>query len=127
MHCQQETGELSLRYPVYAVLSEEPNDEKNLVVVELQGKDCLPLFQNRELGELYLEQAQTAGSVTSLTLHACHNDAELEHLLVQLPSSVGNVIWDTTLQPQVMKVTSVDDLLDILRSKPMSQEEGTGP
>jgi hypothetical protein len=121
MHPKEESGELSLRYPVYAVLSEEPNDEKNLVVVELQGKDCVPLFQNRELGELYIEQAQKAGSETPLTLHACHNDAELEHLLVQLPASVGNVIWDTTLQPQAIKVTSVDDLIGILRNNSESQ------
>jgi hypothetical protein len=121
MHPKEESGELSLRYPVYAVLSEEPNDEKNLVVVELQGKDCVPLFQNRELGELYLEQAQNAGSDVPLTLHACHNDAELEHLLVQLPASVGNVVWDTTLQPQAIKVTPVDDLLGIIRGNPDSQ------
>jgi hypothetical protein len=121
MHSKEESGELSWRYPVYAVLSEEPNDEKNLVVVDLQGKDCVPLFQNRELGELYLEQAQNAGSMTPLTLHACHNDAELEHLLVQLPASVEHVIWNATLQPQAIKVTSVDDLLGVIRSNPKSQ------
>jgi hypothetical protein len=118
-----ESGELSMRYPVFAVLSSEPNNETSLVVVEVEGKDCLPLFRTRELGELYVEQVQDAESQSPLLLHECHDDGELEHLLVQLPPSVADVVWDATLQPQVLRVTSVQDLLEVIRGDSESQSE----
>jgi hypothetical protein len=109
------SGELSLRYPVYAVLSADPDGEEGLVVVSLGGNDCLLLFRTRELAELYLEQARTAESESPLTLRECHGDAELEHLLTQFPPSVAHVVWDATPQAQALKITRVSDLLLVLR------------
>jgi hypothetical protein len=109
------TGELSLRYPVYAVLSEDGDSNTNLIVVELEGQDCVPLFRNRELAELYLEQVHNAEGSCPLVLHECRDDTELEHLVQQLPASVAHIIWDATLKPQVIRVTSVNDLLDVIR------------
>jgi hypothetical protein len=65
-HETGDSGNLNLRYPVYAVVSPEPHDEESLIVVELEGKDCLPLFRTRELGELYVEQVQNTGSQSGL-------------------------------------------------------------
>jgi len=110
-----ESGELSLRYPVFAVLSAEPNGETNLIVVEVEGKDCLPLFRTGELAEHYQEQVQNTDPQSPLVVHECCDNEELEHLLLQLPASVADVIWDATLQPRVLRVTSVHDLLDVIR------------
>jgi hypothetical protein len=119
-----DSGELSLRYPVHVVLSGGPDDEDGLVVVEVDGNDCLLLFRSRELAELYLEQAQAAGSEPPLTLRACHGDAELEHLLAQLPASVSHVVWDATREARVLKVTAVSDLLAVLREDAGEGGEG---
>jgi hypothetical protein len=118
-----EFGELSLCYPVFAVLSAELNDETNLIVVELEGKDSLPLFRTRELAELYLEQVQNTEPQSPLVLHECHDHEELEHLLLQLPASVADVIWDATLRPQVVRITAVRDLLEVIRGDSQSQLE----
>ena len=111
----EETGELTLRYPVYAVLSTDPNDENGLVVMEVEGSDCLPLFRNREVAELYLEQVQEGSDEAPLTLEECRGDEELEHLLTQLPESVASVVWDATPRAQAVMVTSVRDLLAAVR------------
>jgi hypothetical protein len=110
-----DTGELSLRYPVFAVLAPEPDGEEHLVVIEADGRDCLPLFRTRELAELYLEQAQEPGAAAPLTLHPCHNDTELAHLLQQLPDSVADVVWDATARAQVLRMTAVRALLAVVR------------
>jgi hypothetical protein len=110
-----ESGLLSLRYPVFAVLSAEPAGEEYLTVVEVDGHDCLLLFRTRELGELYAEQPREAGAKLHLTLRPCHEDAELAHLLEQLPGSVSHVVWDATPRAQALRVTSVSDLLAVIR------------
>jgi hypothetical protein len=110
-------GEFSLRYPVYAVLSAEPDGEEGLVVVEVEGKDCLLLYRTRELAELYLEAAQ-ADSATALTLRECRGDEELEHVVAQLPASVAHVIWDVTPATRALRMTAVADLLAVLRDEP---------
>ncbi len=112
-----DTGELSLRYPIFTVVTTEPGGEENLVVIEADGEDCLPLFRTRELAELYLEQAEDRDARAPLTLHACHGDAEMAHLLEQLPASVAHVVWDATAQSQVLRVTAVRALLAVVRDQ----------
>jgi hypothetical protein len=112
-----DTGELNLRYPIFAVVTAEPGGEENLVVIEADGEDCLPLFRTRELAELYLEQAEDADAPAPLALHACRGDAELAHLLEQLPGSVAHVVWDATAQAQVLRVTAVRALLGVVRDQ----------
>ncbi|HJT76674.1 MAG TPA: hypothetical protein VJ739_05685 [Gemmataceae bacterium] len=112
-----DTGELSLRYPVYTVLSPEGDGEEHLVVVEADGQDCLPLFRTKELAELYLEQAQGGDAGAELVLHACGSDAELEHLLTQLPRSVAQVVWDPTARARVLRMTAVRVLLALVRGE----------
>lgn len=112
-----DTGELSLRYPVYTVLSPEADGEEHLVVVEADGQDCLPLFRTKELAELYLEQAQGRDTGGSLALHACQGDSELEHLLQQLPASVAQVVWDPTAKARVLRMTAVRVLLALVRGE----------
>ena len=110
--------ELSLRYPVYAVLSAEPGgDADGLVVIEVEGNDSLLLFLNREVAELYVEQAQAPCSEAPLTLRACRGDDELEHLLSQLPGSVTHIIWDATPRARALKVTAVAELRAVLRGE----------
>jgi hypothetical protein len=111
-----ESGEMSLRYPVFAVLSAEPGGEQGLVVVEVDGQDSLLLFRNREVAELYLEAAEADNA--PLTLHELPGDEELEHLLAQLPTSTTQVVWDATPRARALRVTPVADLLDVLRSGP---------
>jgi hypothetical protein len=118
----EESGELSLRYPVYAVLSAEADGEGGLVVVEVDGGDCLPLFRSREVAELYLEQAQAPGAGAPLTLHECRGDEELEHLLTQLPDSVGAVVWDAMPRSRAVMVTPVRDLLAAVRGESEGEE-----
>ncbi len=112
-----DTGELNLRYPMYTVLSAEPDGDENLVVVEADGRDCLPLFRTQELAELYLEQAQGAEDQGRLTLYACRGDVELEQLLKQLPDSVAQVVWDPTAQARVLRMTDVRVLLALVRGE----------
>jgi hypothetical protein len=114
-----QAGELSLRYPVYAVLSAGPGGEGGLVVVEVEGRDCLPLFRSREVAELYVEQVREGGSEGPLTLEECRGDAELEHLLTQLPGSVAAVVWDAMPRAQAVMVTPVRDLLAAVRGDPI--------
>jgi hypothetical protein len=118
----EESGELSLRYPVYAVLSAEADDEEGLVVVEVDGGDCLPLFRSREVAELYLEQVQAPGAEAPLTLQECRGDEELEHLLTQLPDSVAAVVWDAMPRARAVMVTPVRDLLAAVRGDAEGEE-----
>ena len=111
----EQSGELSLRYPVYAVLSAEPGGEEGLVVVAVDGRDCLPLFRSREVAELYLEQVHEGGGEAPLTLEECRGDEELEHLLTQLPESVASVVWDAMPQSRAVMVTPVRELLAAVR------------
>jgi hypothetical protein len=113
----EESGELSLRYPVYAVLAAEPGGDEGLVVVEVEGGDCLPLFRTREVAELYLEQVQAGGAEQRLTLHECRGDEELEHLLTQLPGSVAAVAWDAMPRSRAVMVTPVSELLAAVRGE----------
>lgn len=113
-----DTGELSLRYPVYTILSGAPGGEQGLVVVEVEGQDCVLLFRNREPAELYLEQAKSDGGEPPLVLEEYRSDEELEHLLTQLPSAVANVLWDATPQARALRLTAVADLLAAVRSRP---------
>jgi hypothetical protein len=110
-----ESGEMSLRYPVYAVLAAEAGGDESLVVVELDGNDCLLLYRTRELAELYLEQADATDDGGPLTLRPCAGDTELEHLLAQLPPSVSQVLWDATPRARALRLTPVRDLLEVLR------------
>jgi hypothetical protein len=111
-----ESGELTLRYPVFAVLSDEPDGGEGLVVVEIDGEESILLFRSREVGELYLQQVESTGEEPPLTLHECRGDEELKDLLTQLPSSVANVVWDATLEAQALKMTAIPDLLAALQA-----------
>jgi hypothetical protein len=109
-----DTQEFDLRFPLFAVLSTDDEGDVNVVVLEIDASDCLPLFRNRELAELYVEQCQEDQPQTRLELHPCDCEHELGELLRRLPPSVDQVIWDTTTRPKALRVTAVSDLLRIL-------------
>jgi hypothetical protein len=110
-----EYGELTLRFPVFAVVTENEDDQDGLIVVEVEGQECIPLFLSREVAELYVEQAGAAGEPFPLRLREQEGDEALDHLLAQLPSSVGFVLWDATLRPQAVRMTAVEALRKVLR------------
>jgi hypothetical protein len=109
-----ESGELPLRYPLFAVLSEQDGGEDGLVVVDVNGQDAVPLFRSREVAELYAEQVRDAEMGRPFHLQEYRGDEELAHLLAQLPPAVTHVVWDVTLQPQAVRITPVADLRRIL-------------
>jgi hypothetical protein len=105
----QEAGELTLRFPVFAIVC-PAGEEDGLLVLEADGKECIPLFLSRELAELYAEQVQEADAGSLFRLRELRGDEELDHLLAQLPAAVAHVVWDTTLRPQAFRMTAVADL-----------------
>jgi hypothetical protein len=109
------TRELTLRYPVFAIVVDHGEEHDGLVVVDVSGQECLPLFLSREVAELYVEQAGEAGQVSPLQLRAHRGDDELDHLLNQLPDSVGHVVWDITLHPQGVRMTDLRVLRKALK------------
>ena len=108
--------ELTLRYPVLAVVTDQGEVHEGLIIVEVDGAKCLPLFLSREVAELYVEQVTETGREQPLRLREHDGDEALDHLLVQLPESVGNVVWDITLNPQGVKMTSVEVLRSVLHN-----------
>jgi hypothetical protein len=113
----KDVGELTLRYPVFAVVTAEGPEDDGLVVLEVDGKECLPLFLSRELAELYVEQVREAGQDLPFELREQSGDAELEHLLAQLPPSIAHVVWDTTLPSQAVKMTALRDLRQAIKTR----------
>jgi hypothetical protein len=113
-----DSGEFTLRYPVFAVVAPDEDGEDGLVVVEVEGKECILLFRSREVGELYLEQLQSAAQPGAFGLQEQRGDEELRHLLDQLPPSVEGVVWDSSLRPRAVMMTTVPDLLAVLDKGP---------
>ncbi len=109
-----ETGELTLRYPVFAVVTEQEDGYDGLVVVDVGGQECVPLFRQREVAELYVSQAQDGDSERPFRLREVGEDDELDHMLAQLPPSVGHVVWDPTAGSQAVRLTAVADLRRVL-------------
>jgi hypothetical protein len=110
--------DLRLNYPLFAILCvESSKGGSGLVSFKVDANECVPLFTNREVAELYIEQAQEADAEFHLDLITINSPKELELFLEKLPPLTDHVIWDTLLQPSFFKLTSVTDLLRIVREK----------
>lgn len=100
------------RYPIYTVAV---GREEQIVVVDADGKECILLFNAKELAELYIAQSVDAGLSASLGVIRIGDAGQFQQGIEHLPAEVTHAIWDTTLEPQYFKMVSIDELLRSLR------------
>src|SRR5262245_41969692 len=107
---QAEEGELSLRFPLFVVATEQDEGHDGLIIVEVNGQECCPRFLSQEVAELYAEQSRDAGGEERIVVRKLAGADGLKYVLGQLPASVGHVVWDAIHQPQAVRLTSMGDV-----------------
>lgn len=96
-----------LDFPVFTV----GQSASDVVIVDILGTDCVLLFNKKELAELYIEQAMTAGSPPLLPIEF-NAPASLRTFLQSMShQKVEGTVWDATLRPETFKIVLITRLL----------------
>jgi hypothetical protein len=95
-------------FPLFTVRVSSKN---RIVCVDADGKACVLLFKNRELAELYAEQAHEAQPNRRLAVLEVVDEEVLDSLLSGLPPQIDHVLWDATYRAQVLKLSPIRDVL----------------
>jgi hypothetical protein len=90
--CEEELLIPNLRYPLYLIAN-----DKGVLVVNKNGKDCVLLFHRKELAERHIAEANAIG--TSLLLYplAVPDADAFRQGLKSLPADITCAIWDATI------------------------------
>jgi hypothetical protein len=96
-----------LKYPVYLIAS-----RNGVVVVTIDGNDCILLFHARDLAEKQIEKIQsTHPALGPLHALAVPNADSFREGLKGLPDNITCAVWDQTGAPAAFNHVGVDELL----------------
>ncbi|MBM82907.1 MAG: hypothetical protein CMJ78_20280 [Planctomycetaceae bacterium] len=73
---------------------------------------CVLLFTSQENAERYIEQSARQDPNANLCLVPIDSDREISEVLLRLPSSIGHVIWDASLQAGYYRVATIQEVLE---------------
>lgn len=119
-----EMMEIHLEYPIFVIGSA---DGGSVPLIDYEGCSCCLVYKQKELAELYIEQAAEA---TGNVYHANPIGTPTEFykgLSLLKQQGCTDVIWDATYVPSVCKVVAIEDLLVVISSDPPASEEGSSP
>ena len=98
---------MKIVYPIYLIASTD-----GVLIVSLEGKDCILLFQDRAHAERHIRELNTAGCELSLHALGAANAEEFEEGIRGLPADITCAVWDASLSEGNFAHVPICDLLD---------------
>lgn len=96
-----DAGGLGIVFPAF-LIGQQSDCELSILRVEVFGLCCIPMYNTKELAELYCEQASEAGSY-GLVAEPIESPEELRELLLHFPE-IAAVVLNTTFDPHTIRL-----------------------
>ena len=98
-------------YPIYTVRFQ---GDKLPVYARPDVNHCVLLFNTILDAERYIEQSSDLDPGSQLDVVPLNGHREIHELLLKLPSSIGHVIWNASLQAGYYRMAPISEVLSMV-------------